>query len=242
MFMRILTFFFCVLSSVAVFGETQSSSDIRVLVVPKDEATLSSGINARINNMPVDIGDTFDKGATLVEFDCGVYKAEFDKAQAEFDEAQKNYNAHMQLRKQRAISDLELTAAEGRVKKAKADLELRLQFTKYCIIKAPYKCRIVKKLANTHEIVPSGTDLLEIISSASLRAQILVPSSWYSKLKLGKEFSIYIDETKKEYKAKISQIGAKIDPASQSFEIIAEFTQPIPSLIAGMSGTAKIEA
>ena len=240
--MRFVIVFCLLFNTLYTHAESKSSSDIRVLVIPKSEATLSAGINAKISEIAGEIGESYDKGQPLIKFVCNVYQAELSKAQAEYTEAKKNYDAYHQLKKHRAISDSELLAAEGRLKKALADVELRSHYTNECVITAPYRCRVVKKLANAHETVASGTELLEIVDSTSLRAQMLMPSSWYNKLKKGREFTIHIDETKKEYKAKISQIAAKVDPASQSVEVIAEFLEQDPSLIAGMSGTAKIEA
>ena len=66
----------------------------------------------------------------------------------------------------------------------------------------------------------------------------IIPSWWLSWLEAGKKFSIRIDETGKRYSASVIRLGARVDAASQSIEIIAAITGKNPELLAGMSGVA----
>jgi hypothetical protein len=47
---------------------------------------------------------------------------------------------------------------------------------------------------------------------------------------------VRIDETGKTYPAKVTRLGAKVDPVSQSVKVVAAIDGSFPELIAGMSG------
>ena len=45
-----------------------------------------------------------------------------------------------------------------------------------------------------------------------------------------------IEETEKSYPAKVTRLGGRVDPVSQSIRVIGEITGKAPELMAGMSG------
>ena len=83
--------------------------------------------------------------------------------------------------------------------------------------------------------------LISILDDRSLEIQLYIPSWWLSWLKTGEKFSIKIDETGKTYTAEVIRLGARVDAASQSIEIIAAITGNNPELLAGMSGVASFD-
>lgn len=220
-------------------SEQKSFGEIRALVVAKNEATLSSSILGKINKVEADLGDKVKKGQVLISFDQGTHLAEFNKAKAELDESQKIFNATQKLLKNNAVSEIELTKAEASLLKAKAEIALKQHFLNECRIVAPYDCRITKRHANAYEVLQAGSKLVSIVGDEPLRVQILVPSNQVSALKANSKFQVTLDETKASYPVVIKQIGAKVDPASQSVEVLADFEKYEPNVIVGMSGTAK---
>jgi hypothetical protein len=67
-----------------------------------------------------------------------------------------------------------------------------------------------------------------------------VPSRWLAWLKPGHQFRVRIDETTDTYPAKITRLGARVDPVSQSIKIAAVIDGRFPQLIAGMSGRVEL--
>ena len=65
---------------------------------------------------------------------------------------------------------------------------------------------------------------------------MLVPSRWLSWLKAGIEFKVHIEETDKTYPARVTRLGGRVDPVSQSIKVIGQITSATPELMAGMSG------
>ena len=69
-----------------------------------------------------------------------------------------------------------------------------------------------------------------------------MPSKWLRWLKVGSPFRVLIDETGRRYNARVTIIGARVDPASQSVEVLGEFNEKPADLLAGMSGAARFIA
>jgi hypothetical protein len=74
-----------------------------------------------------------------------------------------------------------------------------------------------------------------------LETEFLVPSSWLNWLKTGTAFAVEIDETRKSYPARFIRIGARVDPVSQSIKVAGAIDGHHAELMAGMSGSVKIQ-
>jgi hypothetical protein len=55
-------------------------------------------------------------------------------------------------------------------------------------------------------------------------------------------FSLHIDETGKTYAAKVVRLGGRVNPVSESINVIGEITAAAPELMSGMSGRVIITA
>ncbi|MDD2762058.1 MAG: HlyD family efflux transporter periplasmic adaptor subunit, partial [Methylomonas sp.] len=110
-----------------------------------------------------------------------------------------------------------------------------------CQIQAPWAGRVVETLAHAHETVAPGKELLRILDDSKLEIDVLVPSKWLSSLKVGTPFRFKVDETGKEYAAKITELGARVDPVSQTIRLTGSLDNQDADLLAGMSGSAAFE-
>jgi RND family efflux transporter MFP subunit len=209
--------------------------------VPETETTISSEIPAAIKKINGDLGSYFKKGQLLVSFDCATLEAEKRKAQAELSEANKINQVNQRLGEFKSISDLEIAVSESRLERARAEVKLWEVRLDKCQIKAPFNGRIISRFAHPYEYVEPGQPLLKLLDNVNLNLQIFVPSNWLSHLKTGQKFTVIIDETGKKYSARISRLGAKVDPVSQTIEIRAQIKGNHPELLAGMSGNAAFE-
>ncbi len=220
---------------------TMPEPEPRVLLVAHIETTLSSEINARIDSLPVKVGDRFKKGSQLVGFDCRVLQAQLSKANAQLQAARKTLTASRQLAEYKAISELELAVAEAEELKAQADVKLNQTQVGLCRINAPFSGAVVKLHTNLHAGVAAGTPLMDILDDSRLEMQLNVPSNWLQWIKVGTPFKVTIDETNTEHSAEIIRIGAKVEAVSRTVEVYAQLTGKASKLRAGMSGVAHFE-
>lgn len=211
---------------------------VRGLLKPLHEATLSSEILAKVIELPFTEGKRFKKGDTLVKFDCARYQAELAATQAEYTARKKTSDNNAELASYNAAASLDVEVSEAQTAKASAQVQAAKAMLSGCTIHAPWTGRVVETITHPHETVAPGKELLRILDDSKLEIDVLVPSKWLSWLKVGSEFNFKVDETGKDYPAKISQLGAQVDPVSQTIRIRANLNNQDAGLLAGMSGSA----
>ncbi len=223
---------------VELFSNGIVADNVRGLIKPVEKAVISSEISARIKRIPNKPGDAFKKGDALVEFDCSFYRADLASAEAEYKSRKNVYENNKQLLALNAISDIDVSISQADMEVARADRTMRAIRVNQCKINAPYNGRVIEVSVNEHETVPADKELLSILNDSLLEIELIVPSNWLNWLKAGEAFSFQIDETGKTLDAKVSKIGAVVDPVSQTIKLNGRFDDTLDGVLSGMSGTA----
>jgi len=211
---------------------------IRIQLVARDQADLSSEIAAKVASMPFRDGDSFISGQTLVSFDCTLYEAQLHKAQAEADAARELWQVDQRLAQLHSIGELEVTQADAKRKGGAAEVAYVEAMVSKCVIKAPYEGRVLKRIVSSQEFVAAGKPLLTIVDTSHLELKMIVPSKWLTHLKRGHPLTVEITEVGKTYSARVARIGARVDPVTQTVDVTAELNDRAPELLPGMSGWA----
>lgn len=209
---------------------------IRAQLVPRAFTTLSSETAARIDRISHRAGEHFQKGETLVEFDCVVQRAQVSKARAVLKAVEKTYAVNRRLFEMRSLSGLELEVSAAEIDKAKADLAVADALQSKCIVEAPFAGVVVDQKAREAQYTMQGQPLLEIVDDHALELEFIVPSAWLRWLKTGTAFSVVVDETGKTYHAHVELLGGRVDPVSESIKITGTIDGDAQDLVPGMSG------
>lgn len=214
--------------------------EIRAQLMPRRYTTIAAEIGAKISAITVQEGSAFQRGQTLVSFDCSLQQAQLQKAQAELDAAEQTLKSNLRLEELNSVGQLELDLSRSASSKAKAEVGGNKAVLSKCSIAAPFSGRVAEQKARDQQYVQAGQPLLDIIDDSILELEFLVPSVWLSWLKTGAAFQVQIDETRKTYPAKFIRIGARVDPVSQSVKVAAAISGRFPELMAGMSGKVLV--
>jgi membrane fusion protein (multidrug efflux system) len=235
----------CVLSllmSAAALAQTErppmDPNVVRVLISPEQETVLVAPMGGRIVQLPISLGSKFNKGQTLVAFDCTENAARLKIAEAELKGARDAYDGKARLQGLQAAGELEVRLAAAAVDKSVGQVELSRAQLAYCRLTAPFSGTVAAVHVKQHQGVAVGAPLADIISNGPLKVRLNAPSRWLKSLKRGATFEVAVDETGRRYQAKVSAIGARVDPAAQTIEIEGRFVSTFPDLLPGMSGTA----
>lgn len=215
--------------------------EIRAQLSPRRYTTLAAEIGAKIQRLPVAEGAAFREGQLLVQFDCSLQQAQLNKAQATLAAADKLFKANKRLAELNSVGAVELETSQAEVLKARAEVAASQVVLGKCSIVAPYGGRVAEQKVREQQYVQAGQALLDILDDSVLELEFIVPSRWLTWLKVGAPFQVRIDETGKTYPAKVRQLGARVDPVSQSIKINAAIDGRFSDLIAGMSGQVLIE-
>jgi RND family efflux transporter MFP subunit len=227
--------------ALAVVSGTAGAFEARGVVQPDREAVLSAEIAGRIVEMRHGPGDRFREGETLVRLDCRFYEARVAQGNAARDAARAQVESDKEMARLRAIGELDVARSEANLRAAEAEVVLRRIDAQRCALPAPYAGRVVERRAQPHETVSAGAPLLEIVDDRSLRIRAIVPSSALAWLRPGMAFRFTLDETGETRPARVRELGARIDPVSQTVPVIAVFERPPEGIVAGMSGTARFD-
>jgi RND family efflux transporter MFP subunit len=214
---------------------------IRAQLSAINYTTITAELGEKILKLPVRDGQKFKKGDVLVQFDCGVQQAQHDKKKAELNIAERNALTNEKLFKLGAAGRIEYENSMSEFEKVKAEVsELGVVLSR-CVTRAPFAGHVVEQRAREQQFVPSGQPILEIIDNGPLELEFIVPSKWAQWLNEKNQFQMHIDETDKDYPAKVKQVGARIDPISQTIKVRAAIKGSFLELRPGMSGTVNIE-
>jgi membrane fusion protein (multidrug efflux system) len=214
--------------------------EIRAQLVPLHYTTLSSEMAGRIDKINTRVGDHFHDGDVLVMFDCAVPRAQVAHAQAVLTQAEKTYEINRRLVALKSMGQLELDVSAAEVLKGKADLQGAEAIASKCTIAAPFNGVTAEQKAREFQYTTPGQPLLDVLDDHTLEIELIAPSYWLSWLKPGYPFQVRIEETEKTYPARITRLGGRVDPVSQSIRVIGEIIGDAPDLMAGMSGRATV--
>lgn len=214
--------------------------DVRGQISPKRYTTLAAEIPAKVLTIRPPEGGSFRAGQTLITFDCAMQHSQLEKAQAALAGAQTTLKANKELAELNSIGIVELRLSESEAGKAKADLKSSETTYSKCRVIAPFSGRVAEQKVREEQFVQTGQPLLDLIDDSVLELEFIAPSQWLERLKSQREVNVAVDETGRSYLAKISRLGARVDPVSQSIKVIAVIDGRPAELMAGMSGRVTL--
>jgi len=204
-----------------------------------DRATLSSGLSSKVTSVGFRRGQKFQKDDVLIEFSCQQERARSNGARAAYNASKKNYEKNKELLSYDATGKFDVEIAKATMEQALAEYSEQRAVANMCKIIAPYNGSVVSTFINTHETPQPSQPLIEIVNTKLMEVNLIIPSSFIEKLKIGDDFPFELDDIKNIETARIDRIGAIVDPISQTTEVIAVIENPSPKLRPGMGGEGK---
>ena len=227
-----------ILLSLFIIAPAQAQLDARAVINSTDRTVISAEVSGNILYLPNEEGEYFRKGELLAKIDCAIYEAQKRKIEIQKQIALHQLQKNEQLNKLNAIGAFEVLISKEEYNKQDAELDIVSVNVNRCQIYAPFDGKVVEKRANRYQSVKAQQEILEIIGTGHLEAKVVVPATWLRWLKKGDDFTLAIDETQTDIKATVAEIGAVVDPTSQTVLLRAKLPKPYGKVIAGMSGTA----
>lgn len=212
------------------------AQELRAQLSPRDFTTLAAEIGAKVERINAREGERFKKGETLIAFDCSIQRAQLAEAKAALSAADKTVAVNARLLELQTIGKLESDLALAERDKARAKVDASSAVLGKCAVPAPFDGRVVEQKVRAQQFVQPGQALLDVLDDSVLELDFVVPSKWLVWLKPGHAFQVAIDETGKSYPVKLTRVGARIDPVSQSVKVTGAIGGHFPELAAGMSG------
>jgi RND family efflux transporter MFP subunit len=214
-----------------------SSLPVHGVVRASQQATITTDLMARVSSIGFKEGQRFNKGDTLITFDCRRQLAELAAATAQKKEMEVAYQSALILEKRSAGSRQDIEVSHARLERASAEADGMRAKIDQCEIKAPYDGRVVDLQIQAHEMPIAGKPIISIVADGNAEIELIVPSSWLIWIRVGADFTFFAEETRRSYPAKIMRVGAAVDAVSQTIKIYGGFASA-PDVLPGMSGAA----
>lgn len=235
----------CSIAVPALAGPAETANEsnrmpVRGIVRPLNQAAIATEAAMQVSQIHIREAEAFRKGDLLVAFDCERLEAEQAAADALQREMRLAVESSSYLEKRGAIGHLEVEVARARMDKAAAEAQALRARLKQCAVVAPFDGRVTELSIHEHEFPVAGKPFLGLVDETVFEIDLIVPSFLLKSLEPGVAFKFLVDETGRAYDAKVTRLGAAVDPVSQTVKIIAAFDNKDERVLAGMSGTADL--
>lgn len=218
-----------------------------------DDTTISAQTNARVLELPVDVGDRVRKGDVLVRFSDVEQKsgqraaaANVTAARAEYRDAEANWKRVEDIVGRGLMARAQLDAATARRDSARANLNaaeaaLRSagQQTDYTVLRAPFDGVITRRFVHVGEAVQSGPpapqNLIALASLDALRVDVVVPQSAVAAIRKFHAATVVLGDDGQRARAAGMTVFPYADPATHTFRVRVELPAGTPGLYPGMT-------
>lgn len=206
-------------------------------VVSANRSQISARIEARIDAIPVDVGDTVAAGQVVVVLDCSDNELARLQAEAELESAQVQLKrARQQLARSETLAPRQLLsedlleqrrtdveAAEARLRQVQGALDQAALTVSRCGIQSPFAGAVTERHASLGELARPGTPLLEIVDldSIEVAAQVFPAEMAHLDASPRVVFS-FLEE---EYPLTVARRSPVIDPVSRTRQVRLTFVE-----------------
>jgi len=204
-------------------------------VVSANQSRLSARIEARIEEIHVDVGDAVASGELLVSLDCADHQLARQSAQAALAAASARFQrARQQLARSEPLAQKTLLsrdlleqrqtaelAARAETRQASAALRQVELAVERCGVTSPYTGVVTERLAGLGELARPGTPLLELVDVQAIEVSAQVTPSDHDDLDVSPR--LYFHFRGSEYDLRVARTVAVIDPLTRTNEVRLTF-------------------
>lgn len=214
---------------------------VRFLLRPIREADLSVSMTGTVRKIYFDVGQRFKKGDVLVSMRCGSVDAQAEAQRARVQQYMLDYQADQQMLEGNAVSQFTAKKSKSSLDEQKALLKEAQINQKNCKLIAPFSGGVISKDIHAYEAVNPSVVVMSVVDDSGLVMSLNVPSSYVNRVQGGDKFTVTVDETGKNYAARVVGVSPAIDPVSKTIELRAEVIEGLDELVPGMSGQANLD-
>lgn len=205
-------------------------------VVSANRSRLSARIEARIDTLHVDVGDTVEKGRSLVTLDCSDHElalqgteATLQGATARLQHARQLVARSESLAQKTLISpdvleqrQTEEQAAQAETRRARVALQQAELTVDRCRVTSPFDAVVTERLAGLGELARPGTPLLELVDVQTIEVSAQVAPEHHDALRASAR--LYFHYLGVQHDLRIARLVPVVDPVTRTNEVRLAFT------------------
>jgi membrane fusion protein, multidrug efflux system len=212
----------------------------------RDETRLSFKVGGVVERVNVREGEAVEKGQRLAALNKQDVNAAVSQASAGFEKAQRDLQRGKMLREQEVISKVQLDNLETTAQAARAQLSQAQFASQTAEIQAQASGVVLKRFAQTGEVVAPGQPILLLGSKSSgfvMKASLADKQAVH--LQLGAKAEVEFDALPGvKWPGKVIELSQAADPATGTYGVLVAVETKAHdnlNLLSGMQGRALIE-
>lgn len=221
--------------------------------VSRNETHVAAELTARIESIPVRVGDELEQGAIILKLDCSDFTLAEDKVKtgiaalkAQRRLAQQQLRRAVKLVKQKSASQeladqrrAELDRLNAEIDGLEVALKEARKTASRCEIRAPYQALVMERQAGEGDIAQPGTPLLRILDTANVEVSAQIRQSEADSLLNAKH--IHFETNGHSIPLTLRVLSPAVDTRSRSREARLEFQgeRALPGSSGRLSWTAS---
>jgi RND family efflux transporter MFP subunit len=193
--------------------------EIQATVQSDQLVNVSSETGGRILEVSVVEGQTVSKGQLIARVDLEQLEKQIAEVETSLQLANEVYERQQRLWDQNVGSEIQLLQAKNSVDRLNKSLEtLRYQLKKEAIY-APISGVVERAILKAGEIAGPGAPILQILNTKNVKVVADVPETYLRSVRKGETVTVQFPSLDLEQQARVSLIGAVINPNNRTFPV-----------------------
>lgn len=199
-------------------------------LLARNTPALAAQISARIDAIPVRVGDSVDAGQPLAQLDCRLLDARLEAGHARLQQLQaqagfavSQLGRARDLRQRNSLSAEELERRQSELDTLQAQLrgqqaqlaQDRIQ-TAHCVVRAPFQALVSERLASVGDLASPGTPLLRLVQLDDLELSARLRDNEVSGLSADTRY--WFDYQGQRLPARLRRLLPLVDSATRTRE------------------------
>ena len=228
-------------TSVATRGDIYAMYSGTAPIEALAEAEVIAKVAGEVREILVEEGDDVKKGQVLARLDGDRLRLELMQSEANLRKLQRDYQRNIDLKERGLISAGDFEKIKYEMDALEASYNLARLEVSYTEIRAPIDGVIAERFVKIGNTIDVNAVTFQVTSLEPLIAYLHVPEREYRRIDRGQTAVIEVDALQgSEYQAVVARISPVVDPATGTFKISVEVTDPTRRLKPGMFGRINI--
>lgn len=205
------------------------------------DATVIAKVGGEVREIFVEEGDEVKTGDILARLDGDRLRLELEQAGAKLRKLERDFERNVDLRDRGLISAGDFEKIQYEMEALRASYELAALEVAYTEIRAPIDGVISERFIKLGNTIDVNAPTFHVTSLEPLISYLHVPEREYRTLDPGQEASIVVDALAgEEFTAIVARVSPVVDPATGTFKISIEVSDPSRRLKPGMFGRIDV--
>lgn len=212
------------------------SQDISVSGNIEGNKTVKLGfmVAGKINQINVSEGQNISNGQLIATLDPSNYSIAKEIADVQVNQATDEYNRLKTMYDRNSISESDYKKIDFTLQGAKAQQKLHNKNLSDTKLYSPFSGVLLKKAAETGEIVAAGTPVLVISDINTVKVNAYIPENQLSQIRIGQTANVQVSALDENFTGKVTEVGSAADVTTRAFTVKIEVANPKLKIRPGM--------